>query len=86
MSHFYGTIQGKAGEATRCGSKKSGLHTETAGWGGCIDVQVYYSEKHERDMFTVKLKPWGNGGDGRIIAEGFLDSEVTDPFIPALIA
>jgi hypothetical protein len=87
MAHFYGTVQGHRGEASRLGAKSAGIHTEAAGWSGCIDVQVFFNEKDQRDEFIVRLKPWGSsGGESRVIAEGILDSGITDPFIPALIA
>jgi hypothetical protein len=30
MAHYYGTLQGQAGEATRLGNKRSGLTTVAA--------------------------------------------------------
>jgi hypothetical protein len=87
MAHFWGTVQGGRGQAERAGHKNTGMHTEAASWSGCIDVQVYYDTEKELDMFVVRLKPWGSsGGDARVIAEGVLDSSITDPYIPALIA
>ena len=87
MSRFYGSVQGSRGEATRLGGKESGLITKAAGWGGCIEVWVYYCKTHEADMFEVRLKQWGSSrGEPRVIAEGFLNSEISEPFIPALIA
>lgn len=38
MSHFYGTVQGNRGEATRGGSKNSGMDTATASWEGSVQV------------------------------------------------
>ena len=87
MAHFYGTCHGNRKRATRLGVKNSGMHTEAAGWKGCIDVQIFYDEETGRDKFYVRLKPWGMlTGESRVIAEGVLDSSITDPFIPALIA
>ncbi len=87
MSHFYGTLQGSRGQATRLGAKNSGLRVQAASWTGCIETRIYYDKDHERNMFRVWLTPWGSqGGMGRIIAEGVLDSSIEDPFIPALIA
>ena len=87
MAHFWGTCQGHRGAAARSGAKSSGMHTEAAGWSGCIDVQVFYNEDTQRDEFVVRLKPWGSSsGESRVIAEGILDSSIDDPFIPALIA
>jgi hypothetical protein len=40
MSHFYGTLKGEAGPATRRGSKNSGLTTEAASWAGLCSCQL----------------------------------------------
>lgn len=87
MAHFWGTCQGGRGKVERAGHKNTGLHTEAASWTGCIDVQIWYDEDKEQNMFCVRLIPWGSsGGESRVIAEGILDSSIEDPFIPALIA
>jgi hypothetical protein len=74
MSHFYGTLQGARGEATRCGTKASGITTHAAGWQGAIRVDVFVDEDG-RDSFTVHLVPWQSSG-GQIVelASGRLDS------------
>ena len=73
MSHFYGTLQGNRGEATRCGSANSGVVTNTAGWRGAINVHV--SEVDGVDMFSVYLVPWhGSGGMSQKLAEGRLNA------------
>jgi hypothetical protein len=38
MAHFYATIKGQAGEATRRGSKGSGLKVAAASWNGAVYV------------------------------------------------
>jgi len=45
MSHFYGTLQGNRGEATRCGTKKSGIETYAASWKGAIRCHTYINAK-----------------------------------------
>ena len=47
MSHFYGTIRGQAGQATRRGSKSSGLTTEAASWNGVVRVTL--DHRNEKD-------------------------------------
>lgn len=79
MSHFYGTVSGSRGMATRMGSKTSGLRVNAAGWGGSINVQL--QEDYGKDTYTVSLVPWqGSGGQSRVIAEGPLDTNA-DEFI-----
>ena len=73
MSHFYGTLEGNRGKATRCGTKSSGMVTYTAGWKGAIRIGVF--ERDGVDRFQVCLVPWqGSGGGAKIIAEGVLDA------------
>jgi hypothetical protein len=77
MSHFYGTLQGARGPATRCGTKSSGVTVQAAGWGGCVETYVYREDS--TDKFIVRLRPWqGSGGDTQIIAKGTLSSRVYD--------
>ena len=71
MAHFYGTLQGARGKATRCGSKGSGIETTAAGWGGAVTVRVY--EHDGADCFEVTLHPWqGSGGQSKLLARGAL--------------
>ena len=72
MSHFYGTIQGNRGEATRCGTKNSGINVYAAGWAGCIHTTLYLGSDG-LDYFRVWLEPWSSsGGYTRLLAEGEL--------------
>ena len=40
MAHFYGRLQGNRGEATRCGSKDSGIHTTAESWTSVVRVRM----------------------------------------------
>lgn len=73
MSHFYGTLQGSRGQATRCGTKNSGITTQAAGWQGCIETHIYHDDATGKDMYRVYLTPWqGSGGSTILLAEGEL--------------
>ena len=74
MSHFYGTLEGSRGEATRCGTKDSGITTHAAGWNGAIRVNVY--ERDGVDYYRVTLQPWHNSGGQHVtLAEGKLNAD-----------
>ena len=74
MSHFYGSLKGARGEATRCGTKNSGMQTITAGWQGAIQVNVEVNQDGD-DYYTVWLRPaFGCGGEMQLLAEGKLQS------------
>lgn len=66
MAHFYGSIQGSRGEATRMGTKNSGFRAHIRGWN--IGVQVYlrtYFDDNgvERDMVEVYKTSGSNGSN-----------------------
>lgn len=69
MSHFYGTLEGSRGPATRCGTKSSGLTVTAASWSGAIQVHLWVDE-HGRDRFSVEQIPWHGAGCGNTLAEG----------------
>ena len=76
MSHFYGTIQGNRGKATRLGHQATGLETIAAGWRGAVYVRVFHNFSTGQDEYAVALQPWqGSGGFSRVIAHGILDAE-----------
>ena len=71
MSHYYGTLQGQAGQATRRGSKSSGLTVQAASWDGVVTVSLHHCPISGKDRYEVTLGPWqGTGGPTRLIAEG----------------
>jgi len=76
MSHFYGTINGKAkNESTQCGSKNSGLNIVAASWEGAVEVEIRYDEKNDCDMVSVKLIPWKSNGINRELYIGKISGE-----------
>lgn len=62
MSHFYGTLQGSRGRATRCGTKNSELETTAASWEGCVKVRLYHDPETDTDMAEVWLDRWHGSG------------------------
>jgi len=69
MARFLGTIQGQRGEASRLGSKASGLRVDASSWQGRISVFLY--ERNGVDMALVRFEMHhGKGTDRKIIYEG----------------
>lgn len=68
MAHFYGVIQGNRGEATRMGSKASGLETTAASWQGSVRVMLY--ELNGVDCAIVTLMPWHGKGATKELYSG----------------
>ena len=64
MSQFYASIQGNRGEATRGGSKASGIDGHIRGWNIGARVMVRYDKKTDKDVVSI-YKTTGSGGSGR---------------------
>ena len=79
MSHFYGTLQGSRGEATRCGTKNSGLVTYAASWSGAIRTQVWHDHQINRDRYEVWESPWQSIGKNRLIERGIINDHEDNP-------
>lgn len=70
MAHFYGTIQGARGEASRLGSKTSGLDVKAASWAGAVSVRLYRNERDGMDCARVSLVPWHGAGITSLLYDG----------------
>ncbi len=72
MSHFYGYLQGTRGEATRCGSKGSGISAHIRSWKNDVYVTLKADEEGN-DVLTVNfpegLKVRINGIDYTVLKE-----------------
>jgi len=53
MSHFYASIQGDKGEATRCGSKDSGSNSHTRGWNLGVAIEGYHHSGEDFFQITI---------------------------------
>lgn len=78
MSHFYGTLQGNRGKATRQGTKKSGISATAASWKGCINVTLYIDEQG-RDCYRISQEPWYGAGIYETIAQGIIGKPYSPP-------
>ena len=70
MSHFYGTLQGARGEATRCGHKSSGIEAHVACWHGAVRTSIVHNDQTGEDTFFVELVPWQGSGNRQTLASG----------------
>ena len=62
MAHFYGTLQGNRGQASRLGTKNSGLSTVAASYQGSVYVDIVHDKKTGEDIVTVALHTWFGKG------------------------
>lgn len=73
MAHFYGVLDGARGEATRCGSRLSGMTTTCASWSGAITCRAYQKRTKDdvlEDWVEVCMVPWRGKGTARTIYDG----------------
>ncbi len=75
MAHFYGTLRGARGPATRCGSKGSGLEVTAASWDGSITVRLWHDQG--RDCFEVSQDTWHGRGTREDLARGTVGKPAT---------
>jgi hypothetical protein len=61
MAHFRGTIQGNRTEASRLGTKASGLQANVASWEGAVVVEAWHNKEDGHDWVEVKLVTHING-------------------------
>lgn len=69
MAEYYATTKGNKGQATRCGTAKSGIETTTASWKGAIRTTIKKNKKGE-DIVTIEQIPWKGNGKSRTIYTG----------------
>lgn len=62
MAHFRASIKGQRGEASRLGSKKTGIQATINGWNNGIRVVGEHDENTGEDRFTVYFTGGSNGG------------------------
>jgi hypothetical protein len=68
MAHFYGNIQGNRGEATRMGTKGSGISAHIRGWDIGAKVSCYVDDEG-RDCVCVTISG-GSRGSRRDVCLG----------------
>jgi len=70
MAHFYAEIQGNRGEATRMGTKDSGMRAHIRGWNVGVKVYCTYNEETGEDEIEVYKTSGSNGyGHSELIAK-----------------
>lgn len=60
MARFYASIQGSRGQATRMGTKDSGIKGHIRGWDSGVEVSGYYDQVADVDVFKVYVTGGSN--------------------------
>lgn len=80
MAQFRATIQGNRGEASRLGTKSSGIEARINGWDSGVRVDAAHSiGTDNRDHFHI----YATGGSNHAKADGYIGEVVDGKFIPS---
>lgn len=74
MAHFYGNLKGSRGEATRCGTARSGLTVSARSWAGSVTVEL---EDTDSGTLCRILCADGSKVGGNVLYSGRLSELVT---------
>lgn len=69
MAHYYGTLTGSRGTATRLGTRASGLTVAARSWTGSVTVEM--SEGHDGTRVAIRVAD-GSATGGRLLYGGRL--------------
>lgn len=70
MAHFYGSVRGQRGEATRLGNISSGYTAKAASWEGAVTVQLWHDADKKIDMCEVWQTQHHSKGVDRLLYRG----------------
>lgn len=73
MSQFYAEIQGHRGEASRQGTRKSGIWCHIRGWKIGAFVECFYNAKTGKDIVRVYKTGGSNSASQRKLIATFSD-------------
>lgn len=68
MARFYGVVEGSRGQATRCGTPRSGLMAKAQSFSGGVWVEM--SDHNGQDWVTVYATNHGVGKATRTLYDG----------------
>jgi broad specificity phosphatase PhoE len=79
MAHFYGTVHGARGEASRLGHKSTGMTTICASHAGAVRCIAYVC--NGVDYVRVHLTLWQGNGVELTIYEGPIGGPVSEGYL-----
>lgn len=85
MAHFYADIQGARGEASRCGSKQSGIDGHIRGWNIGARVALRHDSKTGKDKCTIYLTSGSNGNHANIIIGSYTEDDLLKPIAATIV-
>lgn len=83
MAHFYGNLKGSRGEATRCGTKSSGIRVSARSWAGSVSVEM--DEPGSHPCVCIRVADGSTVG-GRVLWSGRLETLVNAASLVAKVS
>ena len=77
MAHFFGSVQGNRGEATRVGSQTSGVRAAAQGWN--VGGRVVVRHENNEDVIYLFLTSGSNGLHPERLVGKFTQSDLQVP-------
>ena len=76
MAHFRGEVKGQRGEASRLGSKASGMVVVAQAWGGQVVTRLWHEHGHDMVRVYVEGNPavYADSGKDRTLYYGPLSN------------
>lgn len=62
MAHFRAVIKGNRGEASRLGTKRSGVYARLQTWGHDLVLNMHHDEEGQGDWVTIEIAPHDSSG------------------------
>ena len=79
MAQYIGYLNGARGQASRLGTKSSGMDAQAQGWDVGASVTMRHNEKMDRDEVTIEVTRGSNGTDHPVSLGTFaiVDGQIT---------
>ena len=75
MSHYYSRIKGRMGEATRCGTKSSGITARADSYTVGARIEIEWSAQLQSDVVTIYATTGSNSNGSRIFSYTIQDGK-----------
>ena len=88
MAHYYSRIKGNKGEATRCGTRSSGITARVDSWSTGAITTINYNTAINADIVTLYATEGSDDSYGkRIMSYAYIDGKFTiiDTSYPELL-
>lgn len=75
MAHYYSRIKGHRGEATRCGSKSSGITARADSYSVGARIKINWSAQLQSDVVTIYATTGSSSDGSRIFSYTIQDGK-----------